>query len=231
MGRPSCRSGKAEVAGSEAEEVSAGTVPPDIWFLILLRNFDRNSMTLKTPAQDCSGRMIEPKEEEVDTCIYSADAKKLPDRPLTEDDLLIEALEDGRQLVWAKTSEYDNGEAVGPIAITEWTSRGVAVRAIGTLRAQKDRAAIRLEAVGADEMLVVESRRCDPDDPKNCSRRVRLVRSAATSSPTSACKPKTARASARQRSRTSKKRPSPSTTASSEPSKSPGRSTSTKAPS
>ena len=166
---------KAEVAGSEAEEVSAGTVPPDIWFLILLRNFDRTSMTLKTPAQDCSGRMIEPKEEEVDTCIYSADAKKLPDRPLTEDDLLIEALEDGRQLVWAKTGEYDNGEAVGPIAITEWTSRGVAVRAIGTLRAQKDRAAIRLEAVGADEMLVVESRHCDPDDPKNCSRRVRLV--------------------------------------------------------
>lgn len=166
---------KSEVAGSEAEEVSAGSVPPDIWFLILLRNFDREKMVLKTPAQDCSGRMIEPKEEEVDTCIYSADAKKLPDRPLTEDDLLIEALEDGRQLVWAKTGEYDNGEAVGPIAITEWTSRGVAVRAIGTLRAQKDRAAIRLETVGADEMLVVESRRCDPDDPKNCSRRVRLV--------------------------------------------------------
>ncbi len=167
---------KAEVAGKQAEEVAAGTVPPDIWFLILLRNFDRESMTLKTPAQDCSGRMIEPKAEEVDTCIVGDEpASKLPERPLTEDDLLIEVLEDGRQLVWAKTGEYDNGEAVGPIAITEWTSRGVAVRAIGTLRAQKDRAAIRLEAVGGDQMLVVESRHCDPDDPKNCSRRVRLM--------------------------------------------------------
>ena len=166
---------KAEVAGKEAEEVSAGTIPPDIWFLILLRNFDRNTMTLKTPAQDCSGRMIEPKAEEVDTCINPGDAKPLPERPLTEDDLLIATLDDGRQLVWAKTGEYDNGEAVGPIAITEWTSRGVAVRAIGTLRAQKDRAAIRLEGVGADQMLVVESRRCDPDDPKDCSRRIRLV--------------------------------------------------------
>ena len=167
---------KAEVAGKEAEEVAGGSVPPDIWFLILLRNFDRNTMTLKTPAQDCSGRMIEPEPAEIDTCIVGEEpANKLPERPLTEDDLLIETLEDGRQLVWAKTGEYDNGEAVGPIAITEWTSRGVAVRAIGTLRAQKDRAAIRLEAVGADQMLVVESRRCDPDDPKNCSRRIRLV--------------------------------------------------------
>ena len=167
---------KAEVAGSEAEEVAAGTVPPDIWFLILLRNFDRETMQLKRPAQDCSGRTIEPKPETIDTCIAGeTPATALPERPLTEDDLLIEALEDGRQLVWAKTGEYDNGEAVGPIAITEWTSRGVAVRAIGTLRAQKDRAAIRLETVGADQMLVVESRHCDPDDPKMCSRRIRLL--------------------------------------------------------
>ncbi len=167
---------KAEVAGSEAAEVSAGTVPPDIWFLILLRNFDRTTMQLKRPAQDCSGRTIEPKAEAIDACIVGDEpAKALPERPLTEDDLLIEALDDGRQLVWAKTGEYDNGEAVGPIAITEWTSRGVAVRAIGTLRAQKDRAAIRLEAVGAEQMLVVESRYCDPEDPKNCSRRIRLL--------------------------------------------------------
>ncbi|MCR9162327.1 MAG: hypothetical protein ACE37F_31370 [Nannocystaceae bacterium] len=166
---------KEEVAGKKAEEVASGTVPPGIWFQFLLKNFDRNTMTLKTPAQDCTGRMIEPKEEQIDTCIYDAEAQKLPERPRTEDDLLIEPLDDGRQLVWAKTAEFDNGEAVGPIAITEWTSRGVVARAIGTLRAQADRASIRLETVGADEMLVVESRRCDPDDPKNCSRRVRLV--------------------------------------------------------
>lgn len=167
---------KAEVAGKEAAEVAAGSVPPDIWFLILLRNFDRTTMQLKRPAQDCSGRTIEPKAEAIDTCIVGDEpAKALPERPLTEDDLLIEALDDGRQLVWAKTGEYDNGEAVGPIAITEWTSRGVAVRAIGTLRAQKDRAAIRLEAAGAEQVLVVESRHCDPDDPKNCSRRIRLL--------------------------------------------------------
>lgn len=167
---------KAEVAGSEADEVASGSVAPDIWFLILLRNFDRNTMQLKRPAQDCSGRAIEPKAEAVDSCIVGDNpAKPLPERPLTEDDLLIAPLDDGRQLVWAKTGEYDNGEAVGPIAITEWTARGVAVRAIGTLRAQKDRAAIRLEGVGADQVLVVESRYCDPDDPKQCSRRIRLV--------------------------------------------------------
>ncbi len=167
---------KAEVAGSEADEVADGTIPADIWFLILLRNFDRTTMQLKRPAQDCTGRTIEPKPEAVDPCIVGETAADLlPERPLTAEDLLIAPLEDGRQLVWAKTGEYDNGEAVGPIAITEWTARGVAVRALGTLRAQQDRAAIRMETVGADQMVVVESRRCDPDDPKDCSRRIRLL--------------------------------------------------------
>ncbi len=167
---------KAEVAGKKAAEVASGSIPPEVWFSVLLTNFNREKMQLKRPAVDCSGRPIEPKEEAIDACIVGDEpAKALPDRPLTEDDLMIEALDDGRQLVWAKTGEYDNGEAVGPVAITEWTSRGVAVRAIGTLRAQKDRAAIRMEAVGAEQMLVVESRHCDPDDPKNCSRRIRLV--------------------------------------------------------
>ncbi len=167
---------KAEVAGKQAEEVASGMVPAQVWFQILLTNFNKEEMMLKSPGKDCSGRMIEPETEAVDSCIVGEEpATRLPDRPLTEDDLLIEALEDGRQLVWAKTGEYDNGEAVGPIAIAEFSSRGIFIRAIGTLRAQKDRAAIRLESVGADQMLVVESRHCNPDDPKDCSRRIRLV--------------------------------------------------------
>ena len=167
---------KQEVAGSEAEEVSAGAVSADIWFLIMLRNFDRNTMQVKRPVQDCSGRSVEPQPEAVNACLVGDEPPAaLPERPLTEDDLLIAPTEDGKQVVWVKTGAYENGEAVGPVGLAEWTSRGVAVRAIGMLRAQQDGAAMRLEALGSDQVLVVESRRCDPDDPKTCSRRVRLL--------------------------------------------------------
>ncbi len=167
---------KAEVAGSEADEVASGAVPADIWFLIMLRNFDRNTMQVRRPVQDCSGRAVQPPPESANACVLGDDPPAaLPERPLTEDDLLIAPTEDGRQIVWVKTGEYENGEAVGPVGLTEWTSKGVAVRAIGTLRAQADRAAIRLEPMGKDQVLVVESRRCDPDDPKSCARMVRLL--------------------------------------------------------
>lgn len=167
---------KAEVAGSEAEEVAGGAITADIWFLIMLKNFDRNTMTVKSPTQDCTGRPIEPKAEAVDACVAGEDPPKpLPERPLTEDDLLVAPLEDGRQLVWIKTGWYDNGEAVGPIGIAEFNSKGIAIRAIGTLRAQADRAAMRLETTAQGQVLVLESRRCDPDDPKTCARMVRLL--------------------------------------------------------
>ena len=169
---------KAEVAGSEAEEVAAGEVPADIWFLIMLQNFDRSTMVVQRPVRDCSGREVdEAPAPEVAACLASTrpEAALIPPGPLTEDDLLISPLPDGRLLVWVKSTRYDNGEATGPIAIAQWSKRGVLIRAIGTLRAHHDRASMRLEPMGAGQVLVVESRSCDPDDPRKCARMLELM--------------------------------------------------------
>ncbi len=170
---------KAEVAGSEAEEAQQGDVPPDIWFLIMLQNFDRDAMQVKRPVKDCSGRPIEAEagDDPNAACMAGENpAARLPDRPLVEEDLQLTPTDDGRQIVWVRTGRFDNGEAVGPIAITDWTKRGVAVRALGTLRAFEQKAAMHLEGFGEkDKVLVVESRVCDPEDPKDCWRVMRLL--------------------------------------------------------
>lgn len=185
---PICRQ---EVAGSEAEEVASGEVPPDVWFAIMLRNFNRETMEVRRPVQDCSGRTVmasAPAPSETSTPAEGQEAQsvpacpvgdpevaELPARPLTDDDLMITEAEGGKLLVWVKTTHFENTEAAGPLGLAEWTPRGVDIRALGTLRAFTERAAMRLEPMGQGKVLVVESRQCDPDDPKKCTRMMRLV--------------------------------------------------------
>ena len=168
----------SEVAGGEAEEVGSGDVPADIWFLIVLRNYNRDTKLVTRPVHDCSGRPVDEVSSDAETakCLLGdAPGKELPDRPLTEDDLMIEPTDDGKMLVWIQATHYDTGEASGPIALAEWTKRGIAVRAIGTLRAHTEKAAIRLEPMGEGKALVVESRTCDPKNPKKCTRLLKIV--------------------------------------------------------
>ena len=168
---------RAEVASSQAKEVSAGEIPFDIWFLIMLANFNRDTMQVKRPVRDCSGREVEtpPLDEQAVACLAKEPAKVLPERPLVEEDLMITPIDNDQLLVWVKVKHYDSGEAEGPIGIADFTKRGVAVRAIGTLRAHTEKAAMHLEPLGADRVLVIESRKCDPKDPKKCDRLTRLV--------------------------------------------------------
>ncbi len=169
---------RAEVAASAAKEVSAGELPFDIWFLIMLKNFNRDTMEVKRPVADCSGRQVETSalDEQAAACLAGTEpAKPLPDRPLVEEDLMITPIDNDQLLVWVKVKHYDSGEAEGPIGLADFTKRGVAVRAIGTLRAHAEKAAMHLEPLGKDRVLVVESRKCDPQDPKKCDRLTRLV--------------------------------------------------------
>jgi hypothetical protein len=166
----------AEVAGEQAEESRTGELPPEVWFSVMLRNFNRKTGQAAQPMKDCSGKPVEPPPQE-SACLQkdAAPSQALPDRPLVPDDLVVVPTDDGRTLVWIKARGYDNGDAIGPIAIAEWTKRGIAVRAIGGLRAHANRARLRLEPMGADRVLVVESDLCEPDDPKKCERLMRLV--------------------------------------------------------
>jgi hypothetical protein len=167
----------AEVAGKEAEEFQTGDVPAEVWFQILLRNFNRRTGEVERPARDCSNREIgSTGDETMDACLRAdSSAKALPEEPLTQDDLYIVPTEEGQLIVWVQLQRFDNGEALGPVALADWTKRGVAVRAIGTLRAQANRASMRLEPMGEDRMLVIESQQCDPDNPKKCNRIMRFL--------------------------------------------------------
>lgn len=167
-----------EVASSEAKEVSAGELPYDIWFLIMLANYNRETKEVARPVRDCSGRDVEtPKLDEAGLkCLAGTEpAKVLANRPLTEEDLQITPIDNDQLLVWVKVKYFDSGEAEGPIGIADFTKKGVAVRAIGTLRAHNDKAAMHLEPLGTERVLVIESRKCDPEDPKKCERLTRLV--------------------------------------------------------
>lgn len=169
---PICRE---EVAGSEAQEVQTGQVPPEVWFSILLRNYDRKSASVARPVKDCSGGEVSVEPVAVESCPGYEGAQPLPERPLQPEDLFVVPTPDGRMLVWIKTTHYENGESVGPIAIAEWSKRGVAIRKIGALRAHGDKAALRLEPMGSEQVLVVESRVCKLDNPDDCARMIKLV--------------------------------------------------------
>jgi len=167
----------AEVAGDEAQESQQGQLPPEIWFQVLLKNYNRKNGLVTAPIKDCSGKLVEAQHPpEVATCLAKVEeGAPLPERPLVPDDLVITETDDGRQLVWVKARYFADGDALGPIAITEWTKRGIAVRSIGALRAHANRARMRLEPMGAGKVLVVESDLCDPENPKKCERVMRLV--------------------------------------------------------
>ncbi len=166
-----------EVAGDEAVESQQGQLPPEIWFQLLLRNYNRKTGLVAAPVKDCSGTLVETAAAPDTASCLAADlgGAALPERPLVPEDLVITPLDDGGQLVWVKARHFDDGDALGPVAITEWTKRGITVRSIGTLRAHANRARMRLEPMGTDKVLVVESEVCPPDDPKRCERVMRLV--------------------------------------------------------
>lgn len=167
---------KSEVVGSEAQEVVAGEIPADIWFLIVLRNYNRSTWEVARPVEDCSGRPVEqPPAPAFAECLRPGKDVPLPARPLTEDDLMVVPTEDGRQLVWVKTTHFENGEAMGPIALAEMSVRGVLIRKIGTMRAQANKAAIRVEKMGAQEVVVVEARACEKDAADRCHRVLQIL--------------------------------------------------------
>jgi hypothetical protein len=167
----------AEVAGSEAEEFQTGDVPAEVWFQILLRNYNRKTSQVERPVRDCSNRVVgSTGDESMDACLRGASpSKALPEQPLSQDDLYIVPTEEGQLIVWVQLERFENGEALGPIALADWTKRGVAVRAIGTLRAQANRASMRLEPMGEDRVMVIESQVCDPENPKKCNRVMRFL--------------------------------------------------------
>lgn len=165
----------SEVEGGEALETQSNDVPPDVWFSLILKSYNGKTHETARPTRDCTNKPLEIQDEQVAACIVS-DSPALPSRPLDgEQDLELIGLEEGKALVWVRTDYFENGDALGPIAIAEYRKNGLAIRALGALRANPNRVRMRLEPMGAGTVLVVESMVCPADDPAKCARVMRLV--------------------------------------------------------
>ncbi len=171
---PVCAS---QVEGSEAEETQSQDVPPEVWFTLLLKNFNIKSGEPQRPPKDCTGKPYEIADEEVAVCITPENpAPALPPRALDGDqDLELIGIDEGKALVWVRTDYFEDGDALGPVAIAEYRKNGVALRAIGPLRANPNRVRMRMEPMGESTVLVVESMVCEIDNPKKCNRVMRLL--------------------------------------------------------
>lgn len=183
----------AEVAGGAAAESAVQELPPNIWYSIMLQGFDRDRMLAGDDPKDCTGRSTlaptpppyaegqKPPEDAEPTVVAGCkiggelEADRLPARPLTEDDIVINEGPDGTSLVWVKATHYKTGEAIGPVALVQWTPAGIAIRALGSLRAHTNKARMRIEVSGAQRILVVEGDQCNEENSKLCTRIMRLL--------------------------------------------------------
>jgi hypothetical protein len=166
----------SEVEGGEALETQSNDVPPDVWFALILKNYNVKTHEPARPTRDCTNKPLEIEDPQVSSCIQRP-AAALPSRGLDADkDLEIVALDEGQALVWVRTDYFEDGDALGPIAIAEYRKNGLAIRALGALRANPNRVRMRLEPMGQSTVLVVESMVCtDPNDASTCARVMRLV--------------------------------------------------------
>jgi hypothetical protein len=186
----------AEVAGGVAVESEARELPADVWFSILLSNFDGERRLAGDEPKDCTGSSsIQPtppplpegaeQDDKADPNVVAGcsiaptDIPALPARPLTDEDVLINKgpkfLGGDTSLIWIQAKHFENGEATGPVAMVQWTKAGVAVRALGTLRAQTNKARMRMEMAGEQQILVVEGDECNTEEKGTCKRIMKLL--------------------------------------------------------
>ena len=162
-----------------AVETSAGfdkpprerVYPAQNWFVLMLHAY-RSVGELARPLNDCSGR---PVRMGVDGC----GGEPLPDLVPTElgpDDLVVTPLGDDRRLVWVITEHLSDGQGQGPVALASVEPHGLAVRALGVLRAYREHVSLRLETVSGQQVLVADGERCaSPNAAETCERAVRVV--------------------------------------------------------
>lgn len=164
------------VAAGRASEADTQTLPVDVWYSVLVRNFNRTAMQAPDEPRECSGQKIEVNWPESLKEDPRAAARKLDRRSLGDGDISFTQTEDGDLLVWARILELGNGDAVGPVGLVRWVARGLEVRGIGTVQAPAQRARLRLETLSDEsQVLVLESETCPEDQKGTCAREVQLL--------------------------------------------------------
>jgi hypothetical protein len=162
---------------SDMRVVSPAVWRPEALFQLLINGYDPSTGRVPLPPTDCMGTPILWQDPAPGECAETApEATPLPMQSLTVEEMIVTEMRLDLKLVWAIVRRFSNGEAIGPVALVEATPRGLAVRALGTLKALPKSARLRLERVGGIEVLLVDGERCwGNEDPKTCQRMVRLM--------------------------------------------------------
>jgi hypothetical protein len=166
------------VSSERALEADTRVLPPAQWLSLLVRGVDRTTMLPPVEPHECSGLPVglEWPDEQSAAIDSRSTAKPLPSRPLTDADMTFGEGPDGQVLVWARITQFDDGTALGPVALARWVERGVEIRGIGTLWAPQRRARMRIEPLGDDaQLLVADGERCTSDDLKSCTHEIYLL--------------------------------------------------------
>jgi len=157
--------------------ISPAVWKPEALFQLLINGYDPATGKVSQPPTDCMGTPILFQDPAPGDCTeVSPQGTPLPLQPLTVEEMIVTEMRLDLKLVWAVVRRFSNGEAVGPVALVEATPRGLAVRALGTLKAMPKSARLRLERIGGVEVLLVDGERCwGEDEKKQCQRTVRLM--------------------------------------------------------
>jgi hypothetical protein len=146
-------------------------LPAQFWFSLIVRGYQANG-DIPRPTQDCEGQLV---AWTADAC-SEPDTRTLLPTPLSERDIVVSNLGEGRRLVWVITDRFTSGEALGPVALASFDARGVSVESLGVLRGYPSRAQLRLERLGDYQILAAEGEACtDERDVRSCVQAVRLV--------------------------------------------------------
>lgn len=162
---------------SDMRVVSPAVWRPEALFKLLINGYDPSTGKVPLPPTDCMGTPILWQDPAPGECAETAqEGTPLPIQPLTVEEMIVTEMRLDLKLVWAIVRRFSNGEAIGPVALVEATPRGLAVRALGTLKALPKSARLRLERIGGIEVLLADGERCwGKEDPKMCQRMVRIM--------------------------------------------------------
>jgi hypothetical protein len=147
----------------------------ETWIDLLVSGYDRRTRRTTEPAVDCSGTQVKWEAPALACSDNATTRTLLPDRPLTENDVIVQQFGPDIRLVWVVTNHYSSGDGLGPVAVVEVASRHLIVRAIGSLRANTQRVKLRLEKLGTTEVIVAEGDQCATKDPASCIRAARIL--------------------------------------------------------
>lgn len=146
------------------------------WFAFLLPGFRMATAEVARPVVTCTGEASRFGYAGPDCPALELNHSYLPPPPnLSPQDLVSANASQYTRLVWAITDRLSDGEAEGPIALAEYRTNSIDIRAVGTLRALPERAHLRLVLVQGHTLLVAEGELCESMTGGRCYRGTRLM--------------------------------------------------------